>query len=208
MSDQDRRDFLKRSAAVVSAVSLSRCAPVADSGSDASPGVGGDLEPAALRAVAEAVLPVTDLGPEGVAATSAAFAEWVEGFEPVAERPHGYLNRGLSEIRYGPPHPGPRWAAQLEALDIEARKRHRSPFAELDVTQRRALIESQLDHEDLRRMPSPAGCDHLAVGLIAFFYDSSEANDLCHRAAIGRYTCRGLESVRDEPPPLDEEAGP
>jgi hypothetical protein len=43
--------------------------------------------------------------------------------------------------------------------------------------------------EDLPERPEGR---HVAADLMAFFFRSSEANDLCYRAAIGRDTCRGL----------------
>lgn len=219
MSDSDRRDFLKKSAAAAAALGISGTASAEDQAlaSEAAEGRpaegkprGQEAEasqatPAAaetLRAVATAVLPVSDLGGDGVDRVVTEFEAWIEGFEPVAELPHGYLSRGLAEIRYGPPHPGPRWASQVEALELEARKRHRSSFAELTVEQRRALIEGQLERDEIGRLPSPGQARHVAIGLLAFFYDSAEATDLCYRASIGRYRCRGLSTLGREPPPL------
>jgi len=194
MTDSDRRDFLKKSAAAAAALGIS--------GTEAAAGQANTPPTETLRAIGAAVLPTADLGPDGVEEVVTGFEAWTDGFEPVAELPHGYLNRGLANIRYGPPHPGPRWAAQIEALELEAGKRHRSTFAELSVEDRRALIQGQLGRDELGRLPSPGQARHVALGLMAFFYAGSEATDLCYRASIGRFKCRGLSTLGREPRPL------
>jgi hypothetical protein len=37
---------------------------------------------------------------------------------------------------------------------------------------------------------------------MAFYFNSSEANDLAYRAAIGRDTCRGLTGSENRPAPM------
>lgn len=223
MTNRDRRDFLKKSAAAAAALGISatEAAATPAGAKPATPTPTGGTPAAAtgtaarstsaamqstsaatLRALGDAVLPTADLGDDGVERVVASFEAWIDGFEPVAEMPHGYLSRGLAEINYGPPHPGPRWASQIEALELEAGKRHRAAFSALTIDQRRALIEGQLERGEYDRLPNPAQARHVALGLLAFFYDSSEANDLCYRAAIGRHMCRGLSGLGDEPPPL------
>ncbi len=48
----------------------------------------------------------------------------------------------------------------------------------------------------------------MATGLLAYFYASSEANDLCYRAKIGRHECRGLANLSDPPEALPERNRP
>ncbi len=194
MIDTDRRDFLKKSAAAAAALGIS--------GTEAAAGQANAPAAETLRAIGAAVLPVADLGTDGTDQVVTDFETWIDGFEPVAEMPHGYLNRGLANIRYGPPHPGPRWAAQIEALELEADRRHRSTFAELSIEDRRSLIQGQLERDELGRLPSPGQARHVAVGLMAYFYSGSEATDLCYRASIGRFKCRGLATLGREPRPL------
>lgn len=196
MTDTDRRDFLKKSAAAAAALGIS--------GTEAAASQANVPPAETLRAIGTAVLPVADLGSDGTDRVVTDFEAWIDGFEPVAEMPHGYLNRGLANIRYGPPHPGPRWVAQIEALELEADKRHQSMFAELSIEDRRALIQGQLRRDELGRLPSPGQARHVAVGLMAFFYAGSEATDLCYRASIGRFKCRGLGTLGREPRPLAE----
>jgi hypothetical protein len=50
-------------------------------------------------------------------------------------------------------------------------------------------------------MPAPADAHHVALGLLAWFYASPAAEDLCYRAAIGRGSCRSLADVERAPAP-------
>lgn len=216
MTDSDRRDFLKKAAATaalgISAAKAAEASPTETATGEeaANPSAGASRiapQTAAapgetLRAVAGAVLPTTDLDADGLERVVSEFEAWIEGFQPVAELPHSYLSRGLAEIRYGPPHPGPRWSSQIEALELEAQRRHRSTFAALAIEQQRALIEGQLERDEIGRLPDPARARHVAIGLLAFFYDSAAATDLCYRAAIGRFRCRGLSNAGQRPRPL------
>jgi len=202
MTDTDRRDFLKKSAAAAAALGISGTEAAATQATNEAANQATAPPAETLRAIGAAVLPAGDLGPDGTERVVTDFEAWIEGFEPVAEMPHGYLNRGLANIRYGPPHPGPRWAAQVEALELEAGKRHSSAFAELSIDEQRALIQGQLGRDELGRLPSPGQARHVAVGLMAFFYAGSEATDLCYRASIGRFKCRGLGTLGREPRPL------
>ncbi len=201
MSEQDRRTFLKRAAAVPGAAfvgSLGACAP--EGGAPPT----GTLPQAPLRAVADVVLPNGALGEDGMAAAVRGFMDWVEGFEPAAELDHPYLT---GELRYGLPHPGPRWGAQLEAMDLESQRRSGLAFAELGAQQRRGMVERALRGGSSAGLPAglpgrPAQADHVALGLLAWFYGTSQANDLCYRAEVGRHLCRGTASALEEPAKL------
>lgn len=200
MSEQDRRTFLKRAAgavpgaAIAGSLGVGACAP---EGEDAVPQAAGALPEAPLQAVADLVLPTAALGRDGVAAALRGFLDWVEGFEPAAELDHPYLT---DELRYGLPHPGPRWAAQLDAMDLESQRRSGLSFAELPTDERRGIVERALRGASPANLPgSPAQADHVAVGLLAWFYGTSLANDLCYGAEVGRHLCRGTSSLPEEP---------
>jgi hypothetical protein len=51
-------------------------------------------------------------------------------------------------------------------------------------------------------LPGVAQAEHVALALLAHFYESPEANDLCHERAIGRSLCRPLAAQADAPAPL------
>jgi hypothetical protein len=183
----DRRTFLKASATALSGAAVGGCA---------GPGATeATLDATLLRALGGAVLPVGELGEEGVERVVSDFEAWVAGYDPVPELDHGY---GTSEIRYGPGDPAPAWAAQLEALDLEARKRHGPGFAELDAESRRDLVRRQLAGADVGP-GNPIAATHVAVGLLGRFYESTEATDLCYGRTIGRLTCRGTAGAPEEP---------
>ena len=205
MSDKGRRAFLKQSTIALSGLAVGACRePGAEPGTGlGEAGPGPRLDPSLLRAVARVALPA-ELGEERTERAVTGFESWVEAFEPVAELPHGY---GEQEIRYGPPDPAPRWRAQLEALELEARKRFGSDYSDLDSARGRGLLERQLGGSGSapETLPGqPARADHVAVGLLAWFYGSSEATDLCYGRRIGPLTCRPLAAAPDEPTPLGD----
>lgn len=193
----DRRAFLRSSAAALSAAALGGAVPARAAG--ARDGPSADIDPGLLRAVAEVTLP-SELGAEGREEAVARFEAWLEAFEPASELNHGY---GTSEIRYGPPDPAPRWAAQLRALDLEARRRHGTVFPELDPDRRRGLLERQIDDEG-PGFPTPARARHVAVGLLAWWLETPGATDRCYGARIARETCRGIRGAPERPAPLGD----
>lgn len=195
---QDRRAFLKRSAAAVSAAAVG-CGPSGNEGAAAE--TGRALPPELLRAVAAVALP-SELGEDGTERVTAAFETWLAEYRPVAEQVHGY---GSQEIRYGPPDPAPRWRAQLAALEREARARHSTGFADLDRETRRALIEAALAGGGETALPDRPGAlraEHVAVGLAGWFFGSPEATNLCYGRRIDPGLCRPLSASPDLPTPL------
>ncbi len=186
-----RREFLTASGAAVAAV--------------AAPGAAGQeraegFDPQLLEALAEAVLP-EEIGPAGVQEATRDFRRWLAGFEPVAELPHPYLSS--DEVRYGPADPAPRWASQLEALDLLSRKRHGTGFGALPPEARRALVARDLAGQlPDGRLPQPASASHLAVGLLARFYARPAAADLAYGARINAAACRDLAQGAVAPTPL------
>ena len=198
---ESRRSFLKQSVATVAAASVAGCAPdgsrdtsgQADGGS-ATRSAPYPLPADTLRAVAEAVLPA-ELGGERRERAVAAFEQWSEGLEPVAELSHPYL---VPEIRYSGPDPRPGWAAQLEGLDKETVSRHGVSFDAIDLPVRRELLARPLGQAG-PSLGSPASADHIAVALMAHFFASPVATDLCHGRVIGKQQCRGLEGAGAEP---------
>jgi hypothetical protein len=144
--------------------------------------------------VGRLVLP-SELGSEGRERAVQAFEAWAYGYQPVAELNHGY---GTSEIRYGPPDPVPGWAAQLEALDLEATQRHGTAFADLSRDAAEALLRRHLDDEG-DGMPDALEARHVAVALMAHWFASAEAVDRCYGVSISPRTCRGLDGSAAHP---------
>ena len=159
------------------------------------------LDRAVLEALARIVLPKTALGDTGLLRVTGDFLDWLEAFEPVTERDHPYYS---AEINYGPPDPAPLWGAQLDALNIEAQKRFDSGFPQLAEDQQTTILERQLPKNIPQDLPFAGNAPHVAIGLIAWFYATAEANDLALRAKIGRQSCRGLETGANKPAPLGD----
>jgi hypothetical protein len=199
MSKSSRRRFLARAAALPAAALLAD--GQAAHGQATVPRSDITAESTTLRALADVVLPTGELDERDIGRALQGFARWVEGIEPVAELDHPYLS--TDEIAYGPPDPRPAWRAQVEALELLARRRHETGFASLGRAERERLLREQLPKDLPRSLPHPAAALHVAVALLSWFYASDEANDLCYRARIGRHECRGLPSARERPAPLE-----
>jgi hypothetical protein len=192
-----RRAFAGHLAALLSSLSIARRAsarPRSHRATAAEP----PLDHAALLALGAAVLP-SELGAPAVKRTIGDFERWISGYKPGAELLHGY---GTAKLEHLPPSPASRWSAQLRELDGDARKRYDRALAGCTVAQRRALIHDRLRREKLGPMPAPLAAEHVAIALMAYFYSSPEADDLCYRAAIGKTTCRPLADQAREPSPL------
>ncbi len=200
MNENPRRTFMKTGAALASALALPSCVPEAAKERATAPAA----KPETLAAVAGIVLPATSLGAEGVLRVVGGFRKWLDELEPVAELDHVYI--ATDEIPYGPPDPEPLWTAQLEALEIESRKRHEAPFTAIPRVEQEAILKHQLPPSLEGGLPSPARAPHVALGLLAYFYQTSEANDLCYERAIEKTTCRGIESGAVEPPAREPSA--
>jgi hypothetical protein len=112
------------------------------------------------------------------------FTIWVHDYRAGAETDHGY---GNTRIRVKGASPAAGYLKDLAALrDNVSRESITAAFKEANVT-------------DLPRTP---GGSHVAADLMAFYFHSSDANDLCYRAQIGRDQCRGLAGSDRPPAPL------
>ena len=158
-----------------------------------------ESDPATLDALAEVVLPTSALGRAGLTKAVAAFRAWGAGYREGAEVVHGY---GTSRLRTLGPTPMTRWATQLDALDAQAKAKHQRAFRELSVGDRTDLVRAALQGQRLDRMPGVADASHVALALVAHFYDSPAATDLCYEAKIGKQTCRPLAQQSRKPLPM------
>lgn len=157
-----------------------------------------ERDPRTLRALGAAVLP-SELGDAGIAAAVREFERWIAGYREGAELVHGY---GTSTLERAGPTPATRWATQLDALDVAAQRAHARPFAAATVLQRRALVQSDLARFALDRLPPIGRAPHVALALLAHFYGTAEATDLCYGVRIMRQHCRPLAASTRAPLPL------
>ena len=193
MSELSRRAFLKTAGVAGAAVAAGGAAACAR-----ETRAERRLDAASVAALAAVVLPA-ELGAEGRARAVSGFQAWLAAYQPAAERTHGY---GTGELSYVPAHPGPGWAAQIQALDLEAQQRFGKPFAQLDAAAQHDLLRRQLARERGDRLPEPADARHVAVGLLAWWVQTPEATNLCYGATINPYTCRPLADQGRQPTPL------
>ena len=204
----DRRAFLRAAGVLAAGTAAAGCdAPRAPGGApaaapSATPVAGRArdvaLDRATLAAVGEVVLP-GELGAAGRAGAVDAFVAWVAGYAPVAERMHGY---GYADVRYLPPDPAPGWGAQLDGLELLARRSRGASFAALPITDRRTLVESALASTPGDRLPAPIAAGHVALALLSHWASSPAAWDLAYGARITPATCRPLGDAPRRPLPL------
>ena len=192
----DRRSFLKSAAALTASAALPAPALAAPSLAQQGPRT---LNAALLAALGDTVLPES-LGATGRASAVREFAAWIAAYTPVAEEMHGY---GEAEITYTPADPAPGWNAQLEALDLLARRSKRRGFAALSLAARRDIVRRQLSSVRGASLPSnPLVAPHVAVALLAYWAGTYGAHDLAYNARVMRGECRGLANVTRKPLPL------
>ena len=163
-------------------------APNADTPAPAQPN-------ATLVALGDAVLPA-ELGNTGVVRAVTHFQRWMDGYQPGAEANHGY---GTGKIERLTADPRPQWRAQLATLDADARRAGGQSFAAMPREPRQALVRTALAGERGEALPAPLAGKHIAVALLAHFYDSPAATDLCYDAQIGRQQCRPLPAQTQRP---------
>jgi hypothetical protein len=154
----------------------------------------------ALAAVVPATLVVRHAhAAAGQRTTVEGFQRWIAGYREHAELVHLY---GTSTIEWTGPSPAMRWAAQLTALDAAARREGARTFAALAPAARLTLVRGQLDALHAERIPSLMQAPHVALALLAYFYESPAATDLCYRSAIMPQQCRPLAAQARRPLPF------
>jgi hypothetical protein len=153
------------------------------------------LDPALLAAIADVVLPAE----ADRKAAVAAFTSWIADYKEGADTDHGY---GNTRVRATGPSPARNYPAQIAALDAAATARGAASFAAASLEQRRALVEAAIADAKVERLPARPTGAHIATDLMGHYFNSSAANDLCYRAAIGRDACRGLAGSERRPAAL------
>jgi hypothetical protein len=152
---------------------------------------------ATLRSVAPTVLPAS-LGTERINAIVDRFVDWTRGYREGVPLAHGYGHPRL--VRSGPT-PVPGYLAQLSSLEQEARAKG-GAWQTLDVESRRALLDAAFTKAGVRNLPPRPSGQHVVADLMAFYFRSTEANDYCYQAQIGREVCRPIQITTKKPEPL------
>lgn len=190
-----RRKALKTIGAAAAAVPMLRID--ASARGTSQPAVPDD---GVLNAIAEVVLPSEC--DRQAAVTS--FARWIRNYHEGADMDHGY---GFTRIRSTGPSPANNYAQQIAALDAAARASGAASFAASARAARQRIVEKALSEARVERLPQRPNGAHIATDLMAHYFHSADAEDLCYEAAIGRDTCRGLPGSDKAPARLRASTG-
>jgi hypothetical protein len=152
---------------------------------------------ALLKEVAATVLPAS-LGADKVALTVDRFVAWARDYQEGIALAHGY---GHPRLVKSAASPVPDYVAQLTSLASAARSRG-GTFAALPLDTRRTLLDEALTAAKVTQLPARPSGGHVASDLMAFYFRSSEANDVAHRARIGKQVCRPIELTTRPPNPM------
>jgi hypothetical protein len=142
---------------------------------------------AMLHEIAPTVLP-SALGAARTRAVVDRFVIWTRDYREGVALAHGY---GHPRLQKSGPTPAPAYAAQLAALDREARARG-GRWSALERDQQRAILDAAFAAAGVRNLPPRPTGQHVVADLMAMYFRSSEANDDCYKAMIGRETCRPI----------------
>ncbi len=150
-----------------------------------------------LRDVAATVLP-SAIGAKGQDQAVDNFLLWIRDYQEGVPLSHGYGDPRL--VRTGP-SPAPGYAKQIVALLQLARERG-GRFGILPLETRRAIIDEAFKAADVRNLPGRPAGKHVVADLMAHYFRSSDANDLCYNARIGRNVNRAIQITTVRPRPL------
>lgn len=151
-----------------------------------------------LRDVASAVLP-SAIGSEGQNDAVDQFLRWIRDYREGVALSHGY---GEPRLVKSGPSPAPSYTKQLIALQREAQARG-GRFGALPLETRRELLDAAFTAAEVRNLPGRPDGKHVVADLMAHYFRSSDANDLCYNARIGRNTYRAIRVTTVRPQPLN-----
>jgi hypothetical protein len=142
-----------------------------------------------LRMIAPAVLP-SEIGAKGADRVVDEFLAWLRGHRAGADMGFGY---GILRKRVTPAIAPATYREQLASL----KQAGVEPRTTIQARQR--AIADALDASGLRDFPASPDGRHVVADFMSFYYMSSAANDLAHRARIGRDKCRALAGSSKRP---------
>jgi hypothetical protein len=154
-----------------------------------------------LRDIAATVLPSV-LGRKGQDEAVDNFLRWIREYKEGVALSHGY---GEPRLVKSGPSPAPGYSKQITTLQQAAQARG-GRFGALPIEVRRELIDAAFKAADVRNLPGRPDGKHVVADLMAHYFRSSGANDLCYNARIGRNTFRAIRVTTVRPPPLSAQA--
>jgi hypothetical protein len=150
-----------------------------------------------LRDIAGTVLP-SAIGRKGQDEAVDAFLTWIRQYKEGVALSHGY---GEPRLVKSGPTPAPAYAKQIAALQQAAQSRG-GRFGALPLEVRRELLDAAFKAAEVRSLPGRPDGKHVVADLMAHYFRSSAANDLCYNARIGRNTYRAIRVTTVRPAPL------
>jgi hypothetical protein len=147
-----------------------------------------------LHEIAPTVLP-SALGTTRTRVLVERFVVWVRDYQEGVALAHGYGHPRL--VKSGPT-PAAKYIVQLADLDRAARARG-GRWASLDRDAQRAILDAAFAAAGVRNLPPRPTGQHVVADLMALYFRSSEANDDCYNALIGRETCRPIAVTLRKP---------
>jgi hypothetical protein len=150
-----------------------------------------------LKDIAGTVLP-SAIGRKGQDAAVDGFLTWIREYKEGVALSHGY---GEPRLVKSGPTPAPGYARQIAALQQAAQSRG-GRFGALPLPVRRELLEAAFAAAEVRNMPGRPDGKHVVADLMAHYFRSSSANDLCYNSRIGRNTYRAIRVTTVRPAPL------
>ena len=160
---------------------------------------------ATLHDVAATVLPPS-IGTAKIKDVADKFVAWTRGYREGVALAHGYGHPRL--VKSGA-SPVPGYVRQLAALEAAALRHSSGPerakgggWPALDLEARRAILDAALAEAGVRTLPPRPMGQHVVADLMAFYFRSSEANDLAYNALINREVCRPIAITTRKPAPL------
>lgn len=154
-----------------------------------------------LRDVAATVLP-SSLGNKGQNEAVDHFLRWIREYQEGVALSHGY---GEPRLVKSGPSPASVYTKQLMALQQAAQSRG-GRFGSLPLDARRDLVDAAFKAADVRNLPGRPDGKHVVADLMAHYFRSSAANDLCYNARIGRNTYRAIRVTTVRPARLAPQA--
>jgi len=149
-----------------------------------------------LHELAPTVLPAS-IGDARIRETVDRFVAWTRGYQEGVALGHGY---GHPRLQKSGATPVSLYLTQLAALESDARAKG-ARWPSLDLDARRSLLDASIAKASVRTLPQRPSGQHVVVDLMATYFRSSEANDDCYRAEIGRETCRTISLTLVRPKP-------
>jgi hypothetical protein len=150
-----------------------------------------------LRDVAATVLP-SAIGRVGQGEAVDNFLKWLREYREGVAFSHGY---GEPRLVKSGPSPAPGYSKHIVALQQAAQSRG-GRFGALPLDVRRDLLDAAFKAADVRNLPGRPDGKHVVADLMAHYFRSSAANDLCYSARIGRNTYRAIRVTTVRPAPL------